>query len=148
MTVASVRLPDGRALAFQEFGDPSGFPILNCHGGLLCRLDIEPAAATAAELGLRIVSPDRPGIGPSDRRPGASTGYRAFVAPWGFAPEDVAPPVTLWQGDRDRLVPAAWATMLAARLPDARVVTCPGEDHFTGLTRRPELLRTLAATAP
>ena len=74
--------------------------------------------------------------------------YRAFVAPWGFAPEDVAPPVTLWQGDRDRLVPAVWATMLAARLPDARVVTCPGEDHFTGLTRRPELLRTLAATAP
>ena len=46
--------------------------------------------------------------------------YRAFAAPWGFAPEDVASPVTIWQGDRDRLVPAEWATMLAARLPDAR----------------------------
>jgi pimeloyl-ACP methyl ester carboxylesterase len=73
--------------------------------------------------------------------------YRTFVAPWGFAPEDVAGPVTLWQGDRDRLVPAAWAAMLAARLPDASVVDCPGEDHFIGLTRRSEVLRTLVATA-
>ena len=74
VTVATVRLPDGRALAFQEFGDPAGFPVLNRHGGLMCRLDVEPAAATAAELGLRIVSPDRPGVGRSDRRPGRVDG--------------------------------------------------------------------------
>jgi pimeloyl-ACP methyl ester carboxylesterase len=73
--------------------------------------------------------------------------YRAFAAPWGFSPEDVAGPVTIWQGDRDRLVPAKWAPMLAARLPDAQVVDCPGEDHFIGLTRRADVLRALAATA-
>lgn len=286
MTVATVRLPDGRSVAYEEYGDPSGFPVLNCHGGLLCRLDVEPAASVARELGLRIVSPDRPGVGRSDRHPDAATAdwavdaehlldelgigrcavmgwsaggqyalgvaarlggrvthtgvvagcvplddtarrkelstldrrlvwlstrapwlargvfaavgrsvarhpekttersvaglpdaerdavratgdwmgrtmaeamrdprgqvddYRAFVAPWGFAMEDVGTPVTIWQGDRDRLVPPAWATVLASRLPDARVVPCPGEDHFTGLTRRPEVLRTLAASAP
>ena len=73
VTVATVRLPDGRAVAYEEYGDPGGFPVLNCHGGLLCRLDVEPAAAVAAELGLRIVSPDRPGVGRSDRHPDAST---------------------------------------------------------------------------
>lgn len=285
MTVGTVRLPDGRALAYEEYGAPAGLPVLNCHGGLLCRLDVEPVAAVAADLGVRIVSPDRPGVGRSDRHPDASTAdwavdaealldalgigrcgvmgwsaggqyalgvaarlgdrvthtavvagcvplddrarrkelskldrrlvalstrapwlargvfaavgrsaarhpertvaravaglpdaerdavlatgdwlgrtmaeathdprgqvddYRAFVAPWGFAPEAFAGPVTIWQGDRDRLVPAAWARLLADRLPDARVVDCPGEDHFIGLTRRPEVLRALAATA-
>jgi len=285
VSAVRVRLHDGRTLGYEEYGDPGGFPVVNCHGGLLCRLDVEPVAATATELGVRIVSPDRPGVGSSDRHPGSNaadfaadaeelldalgvdrcavmgwsaggqhalgiaarlgdrvthtaviagcvplddtarraelskldcrlvmlstrvpwaaarvfatvgrsaarhpdrvakrsvdglpdaeraavlaTGdwmgrtmaeamrdprgqvddYRALVAPWGFAPEDVAGPVTLWQGDRDRLVPAPWAALLAARLPDARVVDCPGEDHFIGLTRRPEVLRTLVATA-
>jgi len=73
VSAACVRLHDGRTLGYEEFGDPGGFPVLNCHGGLLCRLDVEPVAGVAAELGVRIVSPDRPGVGRSDRHPGAST---------------------------------------------------------------------------
>lgn len=285
MSWASVTLRDGRTLAYEQYGDPDGVPVLSCHGGLLCRLDVEPADAVACELGVRIVSPDRPGVGRSDRHPdtgaadfavdaeelvdalgfdrfgvvgwsaggqyalgvaarlgdrvthtavlagciplddparrkelskldqrfvglstrtpwlaarafgllgwsarrdphrtteraveglpdaeqdavlaegdwigrtmaeathdprGQTDDYRAFVAPWGFAPEAVTGPVTLWQGDRDRLVPAAWAGELAARLPAAEVVACPGEDHFIGLTRRAEALRRLVAAA-
>lgn len=47
--------------------------MLNCHGGLLCGSDIAPAHETAIELGLRIVSPDRPGIGFSSPQPGRNT---------------------------------------------------------------------------
>lgn len=70
---SSITLADGRRVAYQEYGAPDGFPILNCHGGLLCRLDVEPSDGEARELGVRIISPDRPGVGGSDRRPGALT---------------------------------------------------------------------------
>lgn len=61
-----VQLQDGRKLGYSEFGDPKGFPVINNHGGLVCRLDISPADEIAKELGVRIISPDRPGIGLSD----------------------------------------------------------------------------------
>ena len=61
-----VELDDGRKLGYSEFGDLNGFPVINNHGGCLCRLDIEPADDISKELGIRIISPDRPGIGLSD----------------------------------------------------------------------------------
>ncbi|MFN8173528.1 MAG: alpha/beta hydrolase [Solirubrobacteraceae bacterium] len=65
----TLSLPDGRAVAVAEYGDPDGLPLLNCHGGLLCRHDVASADASARALGVRIVSPDRPGVGGSDRLP-------------------------------------------------------------------------------
>lgn len=59
----SVTLPDGRELAFEQYGDPAGFPVLSFHGGLSSRLDAAPAAESALAMGIRLVSPDRPGIG-------------------------------------------------------------------------------------
>jgi len=50
-------------------GDPEGFPLVSCHGGLSSRLDVSPAEATATALGIRLISPDRPGIGGSTRKP-------------------------------------------------------------------------------
>jgi pimeloyl-ACP methyl ester carboxylesterase len=70
MQMRLARLPDGRSLAYDEYGDPSGTPLLNCHGGLTCRRDIEGCDRAAREAGVRVISPDRPGIGHSDRRPG------------------------------------------------------------------------------
>jgi pimeloyl-ACP methyl ester carboxylesterase len=69
----TIVLADGRILGYAVFGDPDGFPILNCHGGLMCRFDVEPAAGAARELGVCIVSPDRPGIATSDQRPDRDT---------------------------------------------------------------------------
>jgi pimeloyl-ACP methyl ester carboxylesterase len=59
----SVRLPDGRVLAYEEYGVASGFPVLSCHGGLSSRLDAAPAHEAAVALGVRLISPDRPGMG-------------------------------------------------------------------------------------
>lgn len=68
-----LRLADGRRVAYSEFGDPGGVPVLNCHGGLMCRFDVEPVADEFRAAGARVVSPDRPGVGGSDREPGHST---------------------------------------------------------------------------
>lgn len=68
--MATTRLRDGRALAYDIYGDPDGRPVINCHGGVVCRLDVAPADEAARAAGLRIISPDRPGVGGSDRAPG------------------------------------------------------------------------------
>lgn len=65
-----VRLSDGRLLSFAQYGEPDGFPILNAHGGLACRLDVASAASVARTCGVRLISPDRPGVGHSDPQPG------------------------------------------------------------------------------
>ena len=63
-------LPDGRVLAYEEYGVPTGFPVLSNHGGLSSRLDAAPAHEAAVAKGIRLVSPDRPGIGLSTFQPG------------------------------------------------------------------------------
>ena len=64
-----VTVPDGRVLAFEEYGDPGGRPVLSFHGGLSSRLDAAPADAAATKLGIRLISPDRPGMGQSTYQP-------------------------------------------------------------------------------
>ena len=66
----TVTLPDGRVLAFEEYGDPAGFPVLSCHGGLSSRLDAASAHDAAVTKGVRLISPDRPGMGRSTYQPG------------------------------------------------------------------------------
>ena len=68
--IRSVTLPDGRELAYEEYGDRGGEPVLSFHGGLSSRLDAAPAHQAALDLGVRLLSPDRPGIGRSTYQPG------------------------------------------------------------------------------
>jgi pimeloyl-ACP methyl ester carboxylesterase len=67
---ARVTLPDGRILGYEDYGDPAGFPVLSFHGGLSSRLDAAPADQAARAVGVRLVSPDRPGMGLSSYQPG------------------------------------------------------------------------------
>lgn len=72
-----LRLTDGRRLTFAEFGDPNGRPLLYCHGSPSSRL--EPLLVGDAHwrvAGLRVISPDRPGIGGSDPR--SDPGFAAW----------------------------------------------------------------------
>ena len=68
----TITLADGRTLGFAQYGDPTGFPVLYFHGGLSCRIDATSAGPAAAAAGLRIIAPDRPGVGLSGRHQGAS----------------------------------------------------------------------------
>jgi pimeloyl-ACP methyl ester carboxylesterase len=65
----SITLPDGRLLAYEEYGTPTGFPVLSFHGGLSSRLDAAPAHAAAEAKNVRLISPDRPGMGRSTYQP-------------------------------------------------------------------------------
>lgn len=64
-----IRLRDGRRLSYAQYGDPGGFPILSAHGGLACRLDVAAAGSIAESCGVRLIAPDRPGVGRSDPQP-------------------------------------------------------------------------------
>jgi pimeloyl-ACP methyl ester carboxylesterase len=64
-----IELQGGAVVAFQEYGDADGVPVIFCHGWpsscTMAQLTDEPAR----ELGVRIISPDRPGISGSSLQP-------------------------------------------------------------------------------
>lgn len=62
-------LPDGRQLAWLECGDPIGTPVLFFHGTPDSRFGGMSFHQLAADAGLRIISPDRPGYGLSSYQP-------------------------------------------------------------------------------
>jgi pimeloyl-ACP methyl ester carboxylesterase len=66
------RLPDRRRLGFDEHGDPAGTPIFYFHGTPGARVELATFAPPALvdRLGLRLITPDRPGMGLSDFQPG------------------------------------------------------------------------------
>lgn len=78
-------LPDGRRLSFLEFGDPAGTPVVWCHGTPGGASEATVAAASARELGVRLISPSRPGMGLSDARRGPRPGGRVIDWPDGLA---------------------------------------------------------------
>ena len=63
---------DHRVVGFAEFGDPSGTPVITCHGGPGSRLSPRRNAAEAAAAGFRLIGIDRPGYGESSPFPGRS----------------------------------------------------------------------------
>jgi pimeloyl-ACP methyl ester carboxylesterase len=85
-------------MGYAEFGARDGFPVVNAHGGLACRLDVASAAPVAAACGIRLISPDRPGVGLSDPKPGRT------VLDW---TQDVAE--LLDQLDVDRFAVMGWS---------------------------------------
>ena len=56
---------NGERVAFSEYGDSNGEPVMFCHGWPSSRLMAQFAHDAARELGVRIISPDRPGIADS-----------------------------------------------------------------------------------
>jgi pimeloyl-ACP methyl ester carboxylesterase len=95
----TVRLPDGRHLAYDDTGDPAGRPLLFFHGLGASRRARHPDDGLAAAAGVRLITVDRPGIGGSDPMPGRR------LLDW---PADVA---TLASAlDLDRFPVAGWSS--------------------------------------
>jgi pimeloyl-ACP methyl ester carboxylesterase len=72
----------------------------------------------------------------------------AFTRPWGFPLESITAPVTVWQGDQDRMVPLAHGRWLASHIPAARARIVPGHGHVSLVTaHRAAILDDLLAGA-
>jgi pimeloyl-ACP methyl ester carboxylesterase len=68
----TVTAPDGRLLSFAEWGRAEGTPILSLYGTPSCRIPPPGHLEVAADLGVRLITYDRPGYGGSDRLRGRS----------------------------------------------------------------------------
>lgn len=64
-----IQLENGGSLAVAEYGDPKGTPVIFCHGWPSSSGMAELTDAAGRELGVRIISPDRPGINGSTLQP-------------------------------------------------------------------------------
>jgi len=62
----TIRLSDGRTLAYLDIGDPEGRPLFYFHGGPGSRLEGLLFDELNQQLGIRMIAPDRPGFGLSD----------------------------------------------------------------------------------
>lgn len=62
---AMLSLPGGIEIAFDEYGDPAGTPVIFCHGWPSSRSMAQLTHNAACALGVRVISPDRPGINES-----------------------------------------------------------------------------------
>jgi len=64
-----IRLENGGVIAFEEYGDENGLPVIFCHGWPSSRTMARLTDKAARDLGIRIISPDRPGISGSSLQP-------------------------------------------------------------------------------
>jgi pimeloyl-ACP methyl ester carboxylesterase len=67
---ASMTVRDGRTVAWTDWGDEDGIPLLRVPGTPGCRWSVRVDRTPWAERGLRVVTTERPGLGASSRLPG------------------------------------------------------------------------------
>lgn len=65
-----LKLRNGLTLGYAEFGSPGGEVLFYFHGWPSARVQGELMAGVAERFNLRVIAPDRPGIGLSDHQPG------------------------------------------------------------------------------
>jgi pimeloyl-ACP methyl ester carboxylesterase len=66
----TVQVADGRSVAYAEWGDVEGVPVIALHGTPGGRLGRPPGEDKIKELGIRLITYDRAGYGWSDRHRG------------------------------------------------------------------------------
>lgn len=93
--VTIVDLPDGRSLSYAEHGDPDGVPVVFFHGTPGSHVEGGLLHDAACRLGVRILSPDRPGMGDSTYQSGRT------LLDW---PRDVAAFAEIVGIDRLRII--------------------------------------------
>jgi pimeloyl-ACP methyl ester carboxylesterase len=109
-----ITLPDGRRLAYAEFGKPDGYPVLYFHGSPASRLEPMLIGDEAfSRFGLRVIAPDRPGMGGSDFQP------RRGFSDW---PTDVTVLADALRLDRFSILGnsggGSYAAVCAAKIPE------------------------------
>jgi pimeloyl-ACP methyl ester carboxylesterase len=144
MQSSKIPLPDGRLLAYTEYGDPSGYPVLWCHGNPGSRREadmLEPTLLQRTQV--RAIVPDRPGIGLSTWK------NRRKLAEW---PTDLAALTAALKIERFALLglsggapyALAYARVMPHQITRAAIVSGvgpldvldEGEGHFSVIVRQ------------
>lgn len=71
---------------------------------------------------------------------GLADDYTALARPWGFDLATVHAPVTIWQGEDDKLVAPSTALALARKLPNASTTLVPNTGHLLIFEQASEIL--------
>lgn len=66
---SAIQLPDGRQLAYADYGEPNGFPVFLFHGTPGTGRSWGLIPGDPFPRGLRLIAPDRPGYGRSTHNP-------------------------------------------------------------------------------
>jgi pimeloyl-ACP methyl ester carboxylesterase len=117
--------------AFQQawlpsLGSVTGSDVAAALGDLVPPVD---RAALDGELSETIAASIRQGL--SEGVWGWHDDDLAFTRPWGFDLSGIRVPVSLWQGEQDRMVPFAHGVWLAAHLPGVRAHLLPEHGHLS-----------------
>jgi pimeloyl-ACP methyl ester carboxylesterase len=108
----TVRLRDGRTLAYAEWGDPEGSVVIECHGNPGSRVLVWDEGVPARR-GVRLITVDRPGFGFSSPKPGRT------IADWADDLRELADALGLERfGVLGYSVGGAYACACAERLGD------------------------------
>lgn len=67
--MGQLQLSDGRVSEWMEYGAPDGVPVFYLHGGGSSSLEAAIYQAEAAGAGVRLIAPNRPGVGGSTLQP-------------------------------------------------------------------------------
>jgi pimeloyl-ACP methyl ester carboxylesterase len=67
---SQLSLPGGRRIGYAEYGDPRGRPLVYLHGFPGSRLAGRVLDEAARSCGVRVLAPERPGLGLSSAQPG------------------------------------------------------------------------------
>jgi pimeloyl-ACP methyl ester carboxylesterase len=118
-----LRANDGRVIAVEIVGDDEATPVLLCHGLADSRLAAQSLQQAARDLRLRVIAPDRPGIGGSGRR------WLSELADWA---DDAAVILDVLRVDSAALLGVSgggpFAAACAARIPGrvrSLMLVCP-----------------------
>lgn len=134
----------GRELAYATYGDPDGRPVIFCHGTPGSRVLGKLLEAPAVKRGVRLLAPDRPGIGDSDPAP-------VGIDDW---PDDAAALLAHVGADRASVVgfsagaPFALACHRLDRVDHVTLVSGAGPPDVGGMGRTQRAIGALARTAP
>lgn len=146
-----LRLADGRLLGYGDFGDPAGTPVMLFHGFPGSRITAAIGHEAAARAAVRLIAPDRPGMGLSTFQP------RRRIIDWPSDVVELADALALGRfavGGVSGGGPyaAACALSLADRLSGAAIISgvgpFDGPDAASGMNRLNRTLFTLARRAP
>lgn len=147
-----VELPNGPIVGYAEVGNPHGPPVVHLHGNPGSRLEADLATfrRAAERLGIRLLAPDRPGIGLSSFHSFSIREYPQLIGRFADAVGLERFAVTGFSGGGKYASACAWG--LPDRVSQVALVssTCSGDLPGAKATwnRGDRLLYPLAARAP